>query len=184
MTEPAARLTIETAEAAAPDLARLYVAAEVQRWHQNPAMAREGQTDADHIGRGLQLLLALNPGASRDLIGAWTFHDVGELEAGDWSGPAKRANPKEAAAMAAIEARCRQRICGPDPVLDVADMGWITLIDCLEPMCFVLLRCPREYQRLMSGWGLQESSVTNLADRLGVGSQVRGLLADLKGGVW
>lgn len=166
------------------NLVRLYVAGNVARWHQNPVMASTGQTDADHQGRCVQLLLALNPDASPALIRAVAFHDVGELDAGDLSHDFKKANPHIAATHAAFESIARQEICGPDPDLSADERRWVELVDRLESACWVLLTRPEEYRRPCSRWTLAEPLLQVAADDLGCGDAVRGLLHDLKGGLW
>ena len=92
------------------NLVHLYLSGSVARWHQNPAMARSGQTDADHQGRCVQLLFALHPCPSVALVRAVATHDVGELRAGDLSYDFKRSNPEIAEAHAAYEDAARQEI--------------------------------------------------------------------------
>jgi len=42
-----------------PHLAPLWLSGSVRRWHCNPALSNSHQTNADHQGRCVQLLLAL-----------------------------------------------------------------------------------------------------------------------------
>jgi hypothetical protein len=164
-------------------LAPLYMAGEVRRWHANPALAREGQTNADHQGRCVQLLLMLCPGASPALVRATAFHDVGEV-VGDLPGPVKRAHPGLAAAHARIEAEARDRICGALPWLTPVEDRWLSLVDRLEAACFVLSRQPGEAVRPASHWHdtLQRLQVD--AEALGCGPAVRAVLDDLLSGDW
>ena len=165
-------------------LARLYLSGSVQRWHMNPAMARSGQTNADHQWRCVLLLLALHPEPSLPLIRALAGHDVGELGAGDLSYDFKRAQPEFAAQHAEFETRAREALCGPDPVLSLDEARWLKLIDRLEAAAWVLVSNPAEYERVASGWAAAEGILLHDAERLGCGSAVRGLLHDLKGGRW
>ncbi|MBL9047774.1 MAG: hypothetical protein JNK34_10795 [Tabrizicola sp.] len=165
-------------------LARLYLSGSVQRWHMNPAMAWAGQTDADHQGRCVLLLLALHSDPSVALIRAVATHDVGELGAGDLSYDLKRREPDLAARHAAFETAEREALCGPDPELSHVDACWLKLIDRLEATCWCLTNNPREYERSSSGWLAAEPVLLADADRLGCRDAVHGLLHDLKGGRW
>lgn len=165
-------------------LARLYLSGSVQRWHMNPAMARSGQTNADHQGRCVLLLLALHPAPPPPLIRALAAHDVGEFGAGDLSYDFKRAQPEFAAQHAAFEAQSREGLCGPDPELTLDEARWLKLIDRLEAACWVLVSNPGEYDRAASGWARAEVALLYDARQLGCGDAVHGLLHDLKGGRW
>ena len=166
------------------NLTRLYAAGQVQRWHQNPTMAATGQTLADHQGRCVQLLLALNPAASPALIRAVAFHDVGEFVAGDLSRDFKVANPEAAAAHAGFETTARETICGPDPDLSPSEMAWVKLVDRLECTAYVLLTRPWEAERGASGWRMAIAELCITADGMGCGEVVRRLIDDLRLGVW
>jgi len=166
------------------NLVCLYLSGSVRRWHQNAAMAHTGQTDADHQGRCVQLLFALHPGPSAALARAVATHDVGELAAGDLSYDFRQANPGIAAAHAAFEDRARAAICGPDPELTRDDVRWLKLIYRIESAAWVLHSNPREYDRPGAGWQRAEAWMLLTADDLGCGDAVRGLLHDLKGGLW
>jgi 5'-deoxynucleotidase len=162
----------------------VYAAGDVQRWHANPAMAREGQTNADHQGRCVQLLLLLHPGPSVALIKAAAFHDLGERWVGDMPRPLKAAHPDLAQAHAAVEAEAIAQVKGALPDLTDDECRWLKLVDQLEATCFVILRRPEEYRRKASGWQEEDFGLFARARRLGVHVQVRQLLHDLKAGAW
>lgn len=157
------------------------MAGEVRRWHANPVLAREGQTNADHQGRCVQLLLVLNPGASPALIRATAFHDVGEV-VGDLPGPVKRAHPAMAAAHAMIEAAARDRLCGALPWLTETETHWLDLVDRLEAAAFCITRQPAEAMRPGSGWPDALDRIARDARALGVGPEVQAMIDDLFGG--
>lgn len=163
---------------------KAYLSGSVRRWHMNPAMAHTGQTDADHQGRCVQLLLVLHPLPSVNLIRAVATHDGGEIDAGDLSYDFKRQNPELAEAHASFEDRARQSTFGPDPDLTVDEVRWCKLIDRLEGAAWVLTTNPAEYDRPRAGWHKAEPMMLALADDLGCGIAVRGLLHDLKAGAW
>lgn len=165
-------------------IARLYLSGSVERWHMNPAMAWAGQTNADHQGRCVLLLLALHPDPSVALIRAVATHDVGELGAGDLSYDLKRREPDLAARHAAFETAEREALCGPDPELSLEEARWLKLIDRLEAAAWVLHRNPREYDRAGTGWERAEAMLLHDAGALGCRDAVHGLLHDLKGGRW
>jgi hypothetical protein len=166
-----------------PRLAPLYMAGEVRRWHANPVLAREAQTNASHQGRCVQLLLMLNPGASPALIRATAFHDVGEV-VGDLPGPVKRAHPAMAAAHAMIEAAARDRLCGALPWLTETEELWLDLVDRLEAAAFCITRAPHEALRPGSGWPAVIDRLSEEAAALGVRDRVAEMIEDLFGGTW
>ena len=166
------------------DLGCVYAAGDVVRWHANPAMARQGQTNADHQGRCVQLLLLLHPCPSVALIKAVAFHDLGERWAGDIPAPFKQANPAIAAEHAVLEGAEVTRVMGALPYLTAEEQRWLKLIDQLEAMCFVLLRAPGEYSRRASRWREADFSLFAMARACGCHVQVRHLLHDLKAGAW
>lgn len=166
------------------NLTHLYVAGQVQRWHQNPTMAATGQTLADHQGRCVQLLLMLKPDASPALIRAVAFHDVGEFVAGDLSGPFKEAEPVIAGQHASFEARARMEICGDDPNLTAEERDWLKLVDRLECAAYVLLTRPWEAERKASGWAEALQALRVQAGFLGCGSVVSAFLDQLAQGNW
>jgi 5'-deoxynucleotidase YfbR-like HD superfamily hydrolase len=166
------------------NLTHLYVAGQVQRWHQNPTMAATGQTLADHQGRCVQLLLFLKPDASPALIRAVAFHDVGEFAVGDLSGPFKDADPELAGRHAAVEARARAEIVGPETALSPVERDWLNLIDRLEAAAYVLLTRPWEAERKASGWPEALQALRVRADALKVGEVVRHFLGNLEAGRW
>jgi hypothetical protein len=166
------------------NLTLLYLSGSVRRWHMNPAMACTGQTDADHQGRCVQLLFALHPGPSADLVRAVATHDVGELVTGDLSHDFKEQNTDFAAVHATFEGWARRSICGPDPVLTPDDIRWAKLVDRLEAAAWCLHTNPAEYNRHAAPYLKAEGPMLAAADDLGCGTAVRGLLHDLKGGLW
>lgn len=163
---------------------KAYLSGSVRRWHMNPAMAWTGQSDADHQGRCVLLLVALHPCPSANLIRAVATHDGGELDAGDLSYDFKRQNADLADAHAAFEDRARQAIFGPDPDLSIDERRWVKLIDRLEGAAWVLHTNPAEYDRPRSGWLKAEPAMLMLADDLGCGIAARGLIHDLRAGAW
>jgi 5'-deoxynucleotidase YfbR-like HD superfamily hydrolase len=165
------------------NLAELYLSGEVRRYHQYAALARLSQTNADHQGRCVQLLLALYPAASVALLRAAAVHDVGELIVGDLGVTFKRAHPELASAHAEVEAEERDRITGWRQTLTVHETRWLKLIDRLEAHCFALTHAAAEYRRPGSGWERDEGQLLAEADFLCCGDAVRGLLHDLKAGV-
>jgi hypothetical protein len=168
----------------APQLASLAAAGLVRRWHMNPTLASTDQTLADHQGRCVQLLLALNPGASAHLIRAMAFHDVGEFGAGDLSAPLKRAQPKLAEQHAAFEKSVREDICGPDPWLTEDETAWLHFIDRLEAAVWVLLTRPWEWDRKAAGWKGCHIALMTQAVTLRCAFTVGVLIEELQGGEW
>jgi 5'-deoxynucleotidase len=167
-------------------LAQVYMAGGVQRYHANPGMARLGQTNADHQGRCVQLLLALHPDPSVALIRAVALHDLGERWAGDLPAPFKQAQPEIAAAHAEAEQEFAEAAWGkemPDD-LDSADLRWLALIDKLEAWAFMRGHAPDQANR--DGWPDARKACMAQAWSFGAGvaGAVQQFLDDLDRGAW
>ena len=168
--------------------ALLYVSNNVRRYHTNPVMAALGQTNGDHQGRCVQLLLYFHDRPTVALIRAMATHDAGERGAGDLGAPFKRSNPEFAAQHADVEAGFRREMfSGLDPLdhLTDQDLRWLHLIDRLESYAFMVTHAPSE--RARDGWPLARSQLIGAAWSAG-GSAVQGaitdFLADLEYGIW
>ena len=166
------------------NLPQLYVSGSVYRYHQNPVLASTCQTNADHQGRCVMLLLALHPDPSVALIRALSTHDTGEFIAGDLSALFKQDNPEFAAAHRAIEKRARDEICGWSVRLTTWDKQWLRMIDRLESLLWCILKAPHEYARPAAKWMPQREAVLTMARDLGVGDRVFALISDMEAGKW
>ena len=180
MTDPTPAASHPTARPLAP----LWLSGSVRRWHCNPALSNSHQTNADHQGRCVLLLLALHPDPSVALIRAVASHDVGEMMVGDLPGPFKRMVPGLAQQHADHEALVRQSIFGLEDELAPEDALWLQLLDQLDAHCWCLTQNLTEYQRAASGWLDAETRLEQRAKDLGCWDQVAQLLADLFGGQW
>ncbi len=168
------------------DLLDLWLSGETRRWHCNAVVARVGQTLADHQGRCAQMVLALWPDASRNLIWAALHHDVGEYRTGDLSWTFKDGGPVDVImAHAAAEAQALADICGrPMPPLSAADGLRLKLVDRLEALLFVRIHLPQEYARQGSGWREAEARILVSAVTLVVEDRLRAALEKLARGAW
>jgi 5'-deoxynucleotidase len=167
-------------------LAQVYMAGGVQRYHANPGMARLGQTNADHQGRCVQLLLALHPAPSVALIRAVAHHDVGERWAGDLPAPFKNAQPEIAAAHAEVEMEIAARAMGWRVLDDLSrqDRDWLTLIDGLEAFAFMRGHAPGQADR--DDWTDARRACIARAWSFGAGvaGAVQTFVDDLDRGAW
>jgi 5'-deoxynucleotidase len=167
-------------------LAQVYMAGGVQRYHANPGMARLGQTNADHQGRCVQLLLALHPAPSVALIWAVAHHDVGERWAGDLPALFKKAQPEIAAAHAEAEMDFAAQAMGWRVLDDLSreDVRWLALIDGLEAWAFMRGHAPGQAER--DGWPDARKACLERAWSFGpvVGETVLVFLNDLDRGAW
>lgn len=117
----------------------LYASGDVQRWHARPALARLGQTNADHQGRCAQLLLMLHPGPSAALLTAALTHDAPEFWVGDTPYNAKTRWPRLALALAEAESEVARLVEKHIPRARQGGDGWrwIKFVDRLEPYLYV-----------------------------------------------
>ena len=161
------------------DVAKAYRAGFVRRYHQNVELGWRGQTDAAHTWGVVTLLLMFHPQPTVDLIGAAQFHDVGELDTGDISGPFKRANPEFAAAHAKIETEARVAITdGWFEYANQKDKEWIVFCDQLEALAFCITVAPALAES--RSWRRQSEGLVQIATDLGVRDEVLALLTGLK----
>jgi 5'-deoxynucleotidase len=165
------------------DLWALYRSGAVRRYHTNVALAPLGQTNADHQGRCVQLLMALHPGPSAELIRAVAFHDVGEWVVGDLPMWFKRSAPEFAECHAEIEAGVRADVLDGDPLLDLteAEHRWLKFIDSLEAWCFCATHAPGEIGR--NGWPEQAERLRQQAWSLSADGAVASQLVTLMQGM-
>lgn len=165
------------------DVVNLYRSGAVRRYHTNVALGPLGQTNADHQGRCVQLLLALHPAPSVALIRAVAFHDVGEMFVGDLPMIFKRDSPQFADYHAEIEAGHRGAMLGADPLdgLGVADLRWCKFIDSLEAWCFCATHAPGEIGR--NGWPEQAERLLLIAWAISPDGDLQGRLVTLMQGM-
>ncbi|MEI4470943.1 YfbR-like 5'-deoxynucleotidase [Frigidibacter sp. MR17.24] len=112
------------------------------RWHANPDLAHIRETLAEHHGRVVQILLAIHPDPSLDLIRAAAHHDCGEPFVGDLPAPFKEAHPEIAGAHAEVEAEALRELCVA-PLLTRADAAWLQLADRLAAFAHVRQVAPQ-----------------------------------------
>jgi 5'-deoxynucleotidase YfbR-like HD superfamily hydrolase len=94
-----------------PQMTDPRVAGNVRRYHTWPVLRQ--QTNAEHQWNVARIVLAIWPGAPRQLIFSALFHDMGEMGTGDIPYPAKRDNPDLKATCDAIEHSQHLRMCLP-----------------------------------------------------------------------
>ena len=165
-------------------VARIYAAGKVRRWHMNPALSNSNQTNADHQGGCVRLLLMLHPDPSVPLIRAVAHHDDGERWAGDMSAPAKQANRDLADHLFRIERRALERELGHDVFdkLSAAEASWLLLVDRLEAYAHVSIHRRDELAR--DGWPAARTKLLEIAGFCGVRDAVSGFLDDMDAGHW
>lgn len=145
----------------------------VNRWHSHPShkLRDSGDRTDGHHGRCVQLLLLLHPNPDVDLIRRVAFHDTCESGLGDVSGGAKRKNAALAVILRHIENE-RAVALGLPQMLD--DDPWLDLVDRLDAWLWVRTRDPSVFAN--GAWHKTVDDINRLADLLGVGDQVRGVL--------
>jgi 5'-deoxynucleotidase YfbR-like HD superfamily hydrolase len=117
------------------------MAGNVLRWHTWPVS--RNQTNAEHQWNVARIVLAINPGASRELIMEAMFHDLGEIATGDPPYPIKRENPRLKEEMDRLETDTRRTMVlpwslPPQHPLTVFETWVLKLADCIETWEFAL----------------------------------------------
>lgn len=160
--------------------AQIYTGGSVRRYHANPWLAPLGQTNADHQGRVVQLILMLHPSPSIELLRAAAFHDAAEVVVGDLPGPFKRANEllAELHAQAEDAALARMGLGGLRAELTVEDAEWLQLVDRLEAWAHTAAHAPHVAAR--PEWRTQRQEIAIAALRLGVRAEVLDFMAGIE----
>lgn len=134
------------------------------RWHANPDMAHIRETLAEHHAKVAQILLALHPQPTLELIDAALHHDCGEPYVGDVMGPAKREFPRLAEAVEAAERIALTRL-GLRFDLSQEDRAWLKLADRMAAIDHVRRTNPALLKR--DGWPEMIWEVREDANKLG-----------------
>jgi 5'-deoxynucleotidase YfbR-like HD superfamily hydrolase len=94
-----------------PQMTDPRVAGGVRRYHTWPVVHQ--QTNAEHQWNVARIVLAIWPGAPRQLIFAALFHDIGELATGDLPYPVKKDNPDLKKTCDEVEHSHHLKMCMP-----------------------------------------------------------------------
>lgn len=147
------------------------------RWHANPDLAHMRETLAEHHGRVAQILLALHPAPTIQLIDAALHHDAGEPSVGDVPWPAKRDNPGLSEILDAAEEVARDRL-GVLIRLTGEDQVWLKMADRLAAYAHVARVAPRVLTT--RDWRMDRDAILESAEGLGVHARVSRVLCDLE----
>lgn len=134
------------------------------RWHSNPDMAHIRETLAEHHARVAQILLALHPASSLQLIDAALHHDAGEPAVGDVPWPVKRDNPSLAYILDITEQTERMRL-GCNVLLDDEETRWLKMADRLAGVMHVQQTNPALLK--LNGWPEDIAALEAMATALG-----------------
>lgn len=157
------------------DLAEILRGGYCTRWHSNPDMAHIRETLAEHHARVAQILLALHPAPSLQLIDAALHHDAGEPAVGDVPWPAKLKNPALAFAIDCAEETAREAL-GCNIILEAEDLLWLKMADSLAAMVHVGHVKPTVLRG--DDWKDQQIETLRQAKMLGCWRQVSDILDD------
>lgn len=148
-----------------PDLRAILRSDYVIRYHANPDLARYGDTNGHHQAMVAQIIFALHPNPSLLLIHAALHHDTGEMDLGDFAGPAKASNPDLCDLLEIAEGRNRTRM-GCNYVLTSSDAEWLTFADRLAAYFHVKHVSPRHLNN--DGWHAARDWLRDTGLRLGL----------------
>ena len=98
-------------------VAKMWLAGFVRRWHSNPFMAHVDDRLLGHSGRVALLMLGLWPDTPREALISAIVHDLPEVVIGDVSGLAKRNHPALKVALDVVEAEAAIEM-GCEPSID------------------------------------------------------------------
>jgi 5'-deoxynucleotidase YfbR-like HD superfamily hydrolase len=102
----------------------------VKRYHTQPRIIEE--TVGLHTAGVLGIILHLDPGASRDLLVAAVFHDLGEGFVGDTPAPFKRRNPEVRTLLHRAEEDYAIACGFPQPELTPEEFKLLKLADIMQ----------------------------------------------------
>ncbi len=106
------------------------------RWHANPDLAHIRETLAEHHARVAQIICALHPNPSANLIKAALHHDCGEMMVGDLPWPFKQRHPTIAADHAEAEALALATM-GIIHNITAIEQAWLKMADRLAAIAHV-----------------------------------------------
>ena len=152
---------------------------DVNRWHahRDHWLRNSGNTDDSHAMRCVRLLYVLNPNASRELILAVAFHDVGERKSGDVPWGAKQ-DATMRHVLTRLECDEIDRL-GMGVAITSEEYGWLKMVDRLDAYLWVshvakhLLRTPE--------WELEALQMVDRARECGVEDVVVALINEVRG---
>lgn len=154
---------------------RIWRASFTHRWHTNYDLCDTRDPVHGHQGRVVLLVLGLFPQASRQLLVAAATHDQGECKAGDGPYDAKKEYPGYKEILDTIEAD-ELYDQGLDYQADLwpEDKDRLRLCDWLDAWLWMMRHARHLYAR--SDWQAQLRDTRRLAETLGVGAEVDGLI--------
>lgn len=152
----------------------LYLSGFVQRWHTDPWLAREGQTNAQHQWGVALLIMRLHPAPSAALVFAALTHDAGEYVTGDMPYRFKQRYPEIGEPLETMTDRESAELRGAHIVLTEQDEKWLAFADRLESVLYVRTRDPDRLSE--NDWRSLITSLRGKAFALGVGAEVESLL--------
>ncbi len=160
------------------DLAAIFRAGRVTRWHTNARLADTGDRLDGHQGRVARLLLALHPDPSAALLRAALTHDDGETATGDVPRNVKIAMPALAREwLEAAEAAQRARLWRPGGGLTEKEERWLAYADALDALMWAAHHHPAAM--FMPPWVKEIARLDAESFDLGADLSVRLLVAEL-----
>lgn len=158
------------------DLAAVYRAGRVRRWHTNPELSHTNDYLDGHQGRVARIILAWHPAPSRALIIAALTHDDGEHAIGDLASPVKAAlRALEPVAWARIEATEEDALAGlwgAVPSVSIDDAAWLRFADRLDAYMWASAHNARMHS---PEWLADWADLVKQAQALGVLDKLEGL---------
>ena len=162
-----------------PDLARMFTAARVRRWHTNPVLSDTSDHLDGHQGRVARIILALHPDPSAELLACALTHDDGEWAIGDWATPIKSRLKTTAPRLLEIierderEGRIEvwgERVVRWERALTDDDREWLVFADKLDALMWCAFHNPVLFGK--AEWPAARAWVHGRAADLGIGEQV------------
>lgn len=152
-------------------------AGRLRRYHSNVELEGGRQTNADHSWNALSLLLYFDPEASRAVILATQYHDVGEEF--DIPFPHKQRHPELKRLVDDIESLRRATLIGRDPVglITPEERQLLKLCDGVECVAYAALTNPTILGAF--GWPKMVESLREQAISAGHGVKFAELMLEL-----
>ena len=154
------------------DLASLWRACRVRRWHTNTELAGTDDRVDGHSGRVARIILLLNWQPSAALIKAALIHDDGEWGTGDIARPVKaalrRSEPAAWERFEACEDECLAHVWRAFPALDEAEAIWLRFADRLDAYLWAMHHGAKLDR---NGWPQDREWLHDTAISLGVEAQ-------------
>ena len=159
-------------------VAKMWLAGFVRRWHSNPFMAHVDDRLLGHSGRVALLMLGLWPDTPREALISAIVHDLPEVVIGDVSGLAKRNHPALKVALDVVEAEAAIEM-GCEPSTDPVWGERLHLCDKIDAYLYAQHKRPDRMDK--DDWPEAATAILRMAENHNLRGKVLDIIAHCAG---